>query len=474
MADVKQELLRGLPSISALLATGQGQEWAKRWPQGLIAECLRLAVENVRRQIIEDTGGRCGPAHVTQEYILEQAGALLEERTAPHIRRAINATGIILHTGLGRSVFPQSVIDSMIDELKGYVTLAIDRQTGTRSERHGRVEYIITELTGAESATVVNNNAAATLLVLAALAAGREVIVSRGQLIEIGGSFRLPEVMAQSGARLVEVGATNRTHLRDYAAAITDQTAAILRVHPSNYRIVGFTSQPELAELAQLARSRGILLIDDLGAGALVALEKFGLPHEPTIGESIAAGADVVLASTDKLIGGPQGGLIAGGRAHLDQIRRHPLARAMRADKTCLMILERTLHLFRDPERLTAVHPLYRALAISPDVLEARAKKLTELIVAAAPCIKAEVRPDVGYLGSGSLPMEKLPTFVVALVPGGDTKPAALARLLRMDPACIFTRIEDEQVLLDVRTIMEDDLPLIAEAVGRICKGQGG
>jgi L-seryl-tRNA(Ser) seleniumtransferase len=470
MADLKQELLRGLPSISTLLATSQGRQWVNRWPQGLVAECLRQTVEDIRRQIIDDAGGRCGPAHVSEAYILQQAEALLEERTAAHIRRAINATGIILHTGLGRSVYPEAVVDSLVEELKSYVTLAIDRQTGTRSERHLRVEYVLTELTGAQSATVVNNNAAATLLVLAALAAGREVIVSRGQLIEIGGSFRLPEVMAQSGARLVEVGTTNRTHLRDYAAAITDNTAAILRVHPSNYRVVGFTSQPELAELAGLAHQRGILLIDDPGAGALVGLEKYGLPHEPTIAESIAAGADVVLASTDKLIGGPQGGLIVGGRAHLDQIRRHPLARALRADKTCLMILERTLHLFRDGDKLAQTHPLYRALAQSAGELEARAKRLAELVGAAAPCLKIEVRPDVGYLGSGSLPMEQLPTFVVALTPGGDTKPAALARLLRMDPACIFTRIENEQVILDVRTIQDKELQQIAAAAGRICR----
>ena len=271
----------------------------------------------------------------------------------------------------------------MIGELKGYCTLAVDRESGERAERDELVEYILTELTGAEAATVVNNNAAATMLVLAALAAQREVIVSRGQLIEIGGSFRLPEVMAQSGARLVEVGATNRTHLKDYQKAVTENTAAILRVHPSNYRVVGFTSEVALRELAELARSRNLILIDDLGAGALVDLKQFGLPHEPTVRESIEAGADVVLFSGDKLIGAGQCGMIVGRKALIEKLRKHPLMRAVRVDKTCLMVLERTLQLFRDPARLQREHPTYRMISAPMDVLKSRAEKLARLISAA-------------------------------------------------------------------------------------------
>jgi L-seryl-tRNA(Ser) seleniumtransferase len=242
----------------------------------------------------------------------------------------------------------------------------------------------LTELTGAEAATVVNNNAAATLLALAALAAPKEVIVSRGQLIEIGGSFRLPEVMAQSGARLVEVGATNRTHPKDYQKAVTENTAAILRVHPSNYRVVGFTSEVPLRELAELAHSRNLILMDDLGAGALVDLKPFGLPHEPTVRESIAAGADVVLFSGDKLIGAGQCGVIVGRKALIDKLRKHPLMRAVRVDKTCLMVLERTLQLFRDPARLRREHPTYRMMSTPLDVLKSRAAELARLW--AAPC----------------------------------------------------------------------------------------
>ncbi|MGB3194000.1 MAG: L-seryl-tRNA(Sec) selenium transferase, partial [Phycisphaerae bacterium] len=258
-SSAKQDLLRKLPSVDKLLASPAVADWLQRHPRTLVVQCLRDALEELRRHIANDTGGRCGARHVTEEYVLSEAFRHLEARTRPHLRGAINATGILLHTGLGRSVWPECVVDSMVEELKGYVTLAVDRETGKRSDRDRRVEYILTELTGAEAATVVNNNAAATMLVLSALAAGRETIVSRGQLIEIGGAFRLPDVMAQSGSCLVEVGTTNRTHLADYAGAITEATAVILRVHPSNFRVVGFTSEVSLADLVALARARGLV-----------------------------------------------------------------------------------------------------------------------------------------------------------------------------------------------------------------------
>jgi len=345
----------------------------------------------------------------------------------------------------------------------------VDRGSGERTERDELVEYILTELTGAEAATVVNNNAAATLLVLAALAAPKEVIVSRGQLIEIGGSFRLPEVMAQSAAQLVEVGATNRTHLKDYQRAVTENTAAILRVHPSNYRVVGFTNEVPLRELAELARSRNLILIDDLGAGALLDLKQFGLPHEPTVRESIEAGADVVLFSGDKLIGAGQCGIVVGKKALIQKLRTHPLMRAVRVDKTCLMALERTLQLFRDPVRLKAEHPTYRMMSMPLADLKARARKLARLISREAPRAKTEIRESEAFLGSGSLPTEAIPSFVLAVsVP--DMSAAELVRHLRLEDACIFGRIEDDCVRLDVRTLTDEQLPLIAGAMGRTNK----
>jgi L-seryl-tRNA(Ser) seleniumtransferase len=307
------------------------------------------------------------------------------------------------------------------------------------------------------------------MLVLAALAAQREVIVSRGQLIEIGGSFRLPEVMAQSGARLVEVGATNRTHHKDYQKAVTENTAAILRAHPSNYRVVGFTSEVALRELAEIAHGRNLILIDDLGAGALVDLKQFGLPHEPTVRESIEAGADVVLFSGDKLIGAGQCGVIVGRKALIEKLRKHPLMRAVRVDKTCLMVLERTLKLFRDPARLLREHPTYRMISTPVDALKSRAKKLARLISTAAPQVKVEVAESQAFLGSGSLPTEAIPRFVVT-VSLPDMSAADLARRLRLDDACVFGRIEDDCVRLDVRTLTDEQLPLVAAAVGRTTK----
>jgi L-seryl-tRNA(Ser) seleniumtransferase len=291
--------------------------------------------------------------------------------------------------------------------------------------------------------------------------------VSRGQLIEIGGSFRLPEVMSQSGARLVEVGATNRTHPKDYQKAVTENTAAILRVHPSNYRVVGFTSEVPLRELAELAHSRNLILMDDLGAGALVDLKPFGLPHEPTVRESIAAGADVVLFSGDKLIGAGQCGIIVGKKALIDKLRKHPLMRAVRVDKTCLMVLERTLQLFRDPARLRREHPTYRMMSTPLDDLKSCAADLARQVGSAVPAATIEISESQAYLGSGSLPTEAIPSFMVTVVLP-TLNATELARRLRLDRAGIFGRIENDRVCLDVRTLTDEQVPRIAAAMGRI------
>jgi L-seryl-tRNA(Ser) seleniumtransferase len=465
--EPKQELLRQIPSITEVLKTPTATEWLARHPQTLVTECVRQATAALRQSVLDDAGGRCSLQHITAAGVLDRAAALLKEATEPRVRGAINATGIILHTGLGRAVFPPDVVDSVARELKGYTTLAIDRATGDRLERDELIEDLLTELTGAEAATVVNNNAAATMLVLAAVAAQKEVIVSRGQLIEIGGSFRLPEVMSQSGARLVEVGATNRTHLKDYQRAITDNTAALLRVHPSNYRIIGFTSEVPLSELAELAHQRGVICIDDLGAGALVALEPFGLPHEPTVQESIEAGADLVLFSGDKLIGGSQAGVVVGKKPLIERLRKHPLMRALRVDKTCLMVLERTLQLFRDPGRLTETHPTYRMMAAPLALLKCRAEALRSALAATASRVKASIGDGQAFLGSGTLPTEAIPSVVVSVALEGMNA-ADLARRLRTDEACVFVRIEDDRVRLDMRTITDDEVTAIAGALGRI------
>lgn len=461
MPDTKKELFRALPSVSDLLKNEVVIGWLRQHPQPLVTECLRRALAEARKHIQDDLQS------MTSSSILDQAGAFLSQATEPHVRKAINATGIILHTGLGRAVFPACVVDSMMDELKGCCTLAVDRESGERIERDELVEYILTELTGAEAATVVNNNAAATMLVLAALAFQKEVIVSRGQLIEIGGSFRLPEVMAQSGALLVEVGATNRTHLKDYQKAVTENTAAILRAHPSNYRVVGFTSEVSLRDLAEFAHAHNLMLIDDLGSGALIDLKQFGLPHEPTVRESIEAGADIVLFSGDKLIGAGQCGIVVGRKALIDQLRKHPLMRALRVDKLCLMVLERTLQLFRDPERLKRDHPTWHMTATPMSVLKVRAERLANSISSIARKVSAEVCESDAFLGSGSLPTEAISSYEVKVsIP--DISSSELSRRLRLDQACIFGRIKDDCVRLDVRTITDEQISLIADAFGRI------
>ncbi len=466
MPASNQELLRALPSVTDLLKAPQVIGWLERHPQPLVTECLRRALAEQRQSILN---GATESGDLTAK-ILGAAQMNLAQSTDPHVREAINATGVILHTGLGRSVIPGCVVDSMLGEMKGYCTLAVDRETGERAERDELVEYILTELTGAEAATVVNNNAAATMLVLAALAVQKEVIVSRGQLIEIGGSFRLPEVMSQSGARLVEVGATNRTHLKDYQKAVTENTAAILRAHPSNYRVVGFTNEVPLNELVELCHSRNLTMIDDLGAGALLDLKQFGLPHEPTVRESIEAGADVVLFSGDKLIGAGQCGIIVGKKTLIDKLRKHPLMRAVRVDKTCLMVLERTLQLFRDPARLRVDHPTYRMASTSLVELQERAQKLARLISQEAPKVQNDICESEAFLGSGSLPTEAIPSIAVTVtVPGIGA--SEMARRLRLDTACVFGRIADERLWLDLRTLTDEQLPLVAGALERVIKG---
>ena len=435
--ELKQELLKRIPPVTELLKSEAVAGWLKAHP---LEAGDRLPAGRRRRRAAGIAGRGWGPLRAgagRRPALLARASELLAQATTPRLRHAINATGIILHTGLGRAVFAGRVVDSIQAELKGYSTLAVSRESGERIERDELVEPILAELTGAEAATVVNNNAGATMLVLAALASQKEVIVSRGQLIEIGGSFRLPEVMAQSQARLVEVGATNRTHLKDYLNAITAETAAIMRVHPSNYRIVGFTAEPGLAELARLARERGLLLIDDLGAGALLDLEQFGLPHEPTVRQSIEAGADVVLFSGDKLIGASQAGIIA-GRKEIDPAPAQASAHARPARG----------------QDLPAGSGADFAPVPRPGIAAAGASDLSHDLRPSGgpgtPCPGVDRGPGQGraqghgsrssraaaYLGSGSLPTEAIPSLVVTVSAPGLSA-AELARRLRLDEACI-------------------------------------
>ena len=395
------------------------------------------------------------------EKIIARAAARLHAENQPILRRVINATGIILHTNLGRTPLAEAAIAAMADAARGYTNLEFDLATGKRGARLQNVEALLCELTGAEAALVVNNNAAAVLLTLSGLAAGGEVIVSRGELVEIGGGFRIPDVIVQGGARLVEVGTTNKTRLADYRAAITAATRALIKIHQSNFRVIGFTEAASLQDLAALARESNLLLIEDLGSGTMLNLEPFGRPHEPTVRESIAAGADIVTFSGDKLLGGPQSGIIVGRAAAIAPLRRHPLLRALRIDKVSLAALEATLRLLRDPATATREIPVLRMLAQSQATLQARA---ATLLAALADIADIRIEASHGYAGGGALPTDAIRSVAVSLaLPRHATE--TLATKLRAHRPAIVGRIAEDRLHLDMLTITDAEATEIADAI---------
>lgn len=459
--------LRKIPSVDLVLQEAEAEHAGQGLPRRILADCARRAVEEVRERLRKHLAQMGtvpffppGTSDASPEAIRADIFARLRQAiraaAGPHYRKVINATGIILHTALGRAVLPAKALRQIEEELSGYSLLQADVATGQRSRRDERIQWLLAQLTGAEAATVVNNNAAATSIVLNTVANGKEVIVSRGQLVEIGGSFRLPEVMAASGAKLVEVGTTNKTHPTDYERAITPNTAAILRVHPSNYKITGFTSEVPLEELVRIARQRNVLVIDDVGAGALIDFSRFGFDKEPTLRESIQAGADLVTCSADKLIGGAQGGIILGKADLVQAVRKNPMARIVRVGKLTLAALEATLTLFLDERVALREVPTLRMLCRSIAEIAGQAERIAAAL--AGRVCGAEIAVIEGYsqTGSGSLPTQGLATRLVAVTPR-SISPDELARRLRQSSPPIFARIHKGQVLLDPRTLLEGE-----------------
>jgi L-seryl-tRNA(Ser) seleniumtransferase len=373
----------------------------------------------------------------------------------PSLRRVINATGVIVHTNLGRSVLADAAAAAVAEVASSYSTLEYDVDSGERGSRHAHVEQLLCRLTGAEAAMAVNNNAAAVMLAIAGLARGREAIVSRGQLVEIGGSFRIPDIMAESGATMVEVGTTNKTHLEDYETALTSNTGLLLKVHSSNFRVVGFTEEVGLSELVQLGMQHGVPVMEDQGSGVLFDLRPYGLPYEPTLAESIAAGVAVVTASGDKLLGGPQAGILVGRWDVVSKLKKHPMARAVRVDKLTLAALEATLRLLLDEQRAVAQIPTLRMLTEPQSSVRVRAEALAARVrEVAGEAAEVTTADDVARAGGGALPLAEIPTVVVALAPHAMSA-GKLEALLRCggDPA-IISRVKDDRLLLDPRTLL--------------------
>ncbi|MBX7256239.1 MAG: L-seryl-tRNA(Sec) selenium transferase [Candidatus Hydrogenedentes bacterium] len=449
-----------LPSVSKLLDTPECQSYVARYSRPIVLDAVRSVLDGYRNTLdkIEAVPG--------VEVVLEQTRLRLEEDSLDRLRPVVNATGIILHTGLGRAVLPRQAAQALGQQDR-CCNIQIDLASGLRGKRNYECQRLLCALTGAEDALLVNNNAAATLLILASLCAGKDVIVSRGQLIEIGGSYRLPDCVHQSGAHLVEVGTTNKTHLRDYEAALTEETGAILRVNPSNYRIVGFSKEVSIGELVSLKEKTPALVIDDLGCGALVDLTQFGLPHEPTVQESVAAGADLVCFSGDKLIGGPQCGIIVGKKALVQRIRKHPLTRMLRVCKLTDVALEHTLRLFLTPETLVANNPTLRMLAAPVNELKSAAVLLKEQLDAAGTSFTVSVEAGESAMGGGSLPATPIPTCLLTVRDGGMSA-ERLSALLRRNEPPIIARIADDKVVFDMRTLLEGEAAIVLEALKRL------
>ena len=447
------DLFRALPSVDACLTALQ--ERFAQCPRPLLRQGVSLFLDAQREAI------RQGQIHDATELRLEALLPAMTEavsrHTRPHLRRVLNATGVVIHTNMGRSVLAPEAVEAVRMAAEGYCNLELNLNTGTRGSRHELVTDLLCQLTGAEAALVVNNNAAAVLLILDSLCAGGEVIVSRGQLVEIGGNFRIPEVMTKGGARLIEVGTTNRTHLRDYENAITESTVALLRVHTSNYRVVGFHKDVPIEDLCALGRRHGLPVIEDLGSGSLLDFSPWGLPDEPTVQTVVRGGADVVSFSGDKVLGGPQAGIIVGKAAYIQRIRSNQLLRALRTDKVTLAALEATLRLYTDPGLALSRVPTPRMITADPVELHRRAQRLQRRVKARlGHALHTALRTDVSRVGGGSFPERDLPTTLLCLRPRTGSTTALRQALLDTEPP-LMGRLDDDAFCMDVRTLPDAD-----------------
>ncbi|MCK8824833.1 L-seryl-tRNA(Sec) selenium transferase [Fuchsiella alkaliacetigena] len=463
--------LRQIPAVNKILAEEKVQELLKDYPRTLIVDSIRGVNEQLRERIL------AGKLSSDSELAINRVVELLREKvkgwSEPNLRATINGTGVVIHTNLGRSLLAESAQQRLVEVADNYSNLEIEVESGERGSRYDNVSELLTYLTGAEAALVVNNNAAAVLLALDTLAKGQEVVISRGQLVEIGGSFRIPEVMEQSGAHLVEVGATNKTHLRDYEAAINEETALLLRAHTSNYRIVGFTKEVALEKLVKLSNDNNLAVLDDLGSGTLIDFSQYGFElEEPTVQESIEAGVDVVTFSGDKLLGGPQAGIIVGKEEYISRMKKNPLTRALRVDKFTLAALEETLRLYLDLDQVVEKVPTLRMLTLDLQILADKADKLKEALAELNSNLTIEKAEGYSQVGGGSFPSERLATYLIKVTVPGLTANQLANRLRSLNPP-LFTRIQDEEIIIDLRTVKEEQISIIVNHFNKLLEGEG-
>ena len=457
-------IFRNIPSVNELLESPQLKKIVERVNHQVVADGVRTFIDDLKETISAATDEIEIPS---PNEMADKIADWLHIEQREYLRPVINGTGIILHTGLGRAPLATSAIEATTAIASGYASVEVNLADGQRGQRVKAVESLLCELTGAEAAVVVNNNAAATMIALATVATGKEVIVSRGQLIEIGGSYRLPDVMECSGCKLKEVGTTNKTHAADYSSAINEETGAILKVHPSNFEVVGFTKTVSTKELVKIAHANDLPMIDDVGSGALIDFAKFGLSDEPVVGDSIKDGADIVLFSGDKLIGGPQCGIIIGKRKYIDQVLKNSLMRAMRVDKMTLAALAATLRLYRNAETVDQEVPILRMLSMPEANLKLRAQKVVDQIQSQSWLESSEVVESQSMLGGGSLPTQKIPTWCVALKPSERSVNRIASRLRSSDPA-VIGRVQKDTLFIDMRTVFPDQDMILVELLGAL------
>ncbi|MEW6002662.1 MAG: L-seryl-tRNA(Sec) selenium transferase [Nitrospirota bacterium] len=455
----KQQLLSSLPSVDEILKSQQGIEWQRTYPRRYVLQAIRETINFRRREILEGI-----TADLSEESIMADIERRIEQLSSFSLRPLINATGVVIHTNLGRSILSERILENIKRVSENYSNLEYDLEAGKRGKRYTHIKRVLKEVTGAEETLVVNNNAAAVLLCLNTLSKGRETIVSRGELVEIGGSFRMPEVMEASGAILREVGTTNKTHLFDYERAINENTSLILQVHKSNYRITGFTEEVPIEDLVELGKRHQIPVMSDLGSGSLIDLKPFGIYNEPNVQDIVKAGVDLITFSGDKLLGGPQGGVIVGKKEFIERIQKNPITRAVRIDKLTLAGFEATLLEYMDGEKAIKTIPTLMMLFQNPEEIKVRAKRIATKLKKYIKDAQINVLSDSSRAGGGSLPEMDLPTYVVLIKPYNVSVNDFEERLRKGDPP-IIARIKEDSLILDARTIKDKDLDTLVKGI---------